>query len=287
MSRSVDGVLFDVDDTLVDTQSAFAAAVSAVAEHYLPHLDPSRHSDVLAAWRADAGGHYRSYTRGEVGYLEQRMARANALHEQFGAAVLDQETDEAWNALFEQGFARAWAAHPDAPGIIERLRSEGLAVGALTNAAVAYQTTKMHRAGLGRVPVLVGVDTFGVGKPDPRVFLEACRLLGTAPERTAYVGDELDIDARAAVAVGMVGVWVDRPGERRTTIPEADIEAARQAGVRVVASLSQVPGVLGLRSGSAHPQGDGGAQSHHDDQGAQQGGGDPAADVRSQHPTDR
>src|SRR5665647_2946850 len=74
--RVVDGVLFDVDDTLVDTQSAFGAALSAVAEHYLPHLDASHHRDVLAAWRADVGGHYRRYTRGEVGYLEQRMARA-------------------------------------------------------------------------------------------------------------------------------------------------------------------------------------------------------------------
>jgi putative hydrolase of the HAD superfamily len=242
----IHGVLFDVDDTLVDTQSAFAAGISVVAEHYLPHLDASRHGDMLAAWRADAGGHYRSYTRGEVGYLEQRMARANALHEEFGGVVLDEAAHVAWNRLFEQGFDRAWAAHPDAPGIVEALLSEGLAVGALTNAAVAYQTAKMHRAGLGRVPVLVGVDTFGVGKPDPRVFLEACRLLGTAPERTAYVGDELDTDARAAVAVGMVGVWVDRPGERRTAIPEADIAAAREAGVHVVASLSEVPGVLGL-----------------------------------------
>ncbi len=242
----VEGVLFDVDDTLVDTQTAFAAALSAVAERYLPHLEVSRQGDVLAAWRADVGGHYRRYTRGEVGYLEQRMARANALHSEFGGVALDQAAYERWNETFERGFSRSWAAHPDAPEVIERLLSQGLAVGALTNAAVAYQTAKMDRAGLGRVPVLVGVDTFGVGKPDPRVFLEACRLLGTAPERTAYVGDELDIDARAAVAVGLVGVWVDRPGERRTTIPEADVAAAREAGVRNVASLSEVPGVLGI-----------------------------------------
>lgn len=241
----VDGVLFDVDDTLVDTQRAFSAAVSVVAEHYLPHLDVSRHNEVLAAWRADVGGHYRSYTRGEVGYLEQRMARANALHEEFGGAALDEDSYQAWNALFEHGFSRAWAAHPDSD-VIDRLLSDGVAVGALTNAAVAYQTAKMRRAGLDRVPVLVGVDTLGVGKPDPRVFVEACRRLGTTPERTAYVGDELDIDARAAVAVGLVGVWVDRPGERRRAIPEADIAAARDAGVHVVASLSEVPGVLGL-----------------------------------------
>jgi len=243
---SVDGVLFDIDDTLVDTQSAFAVALSAVAETYLPHLDPSQHDDVLTAWRADVGGHYRAYTRGEVGYLEQRMARANALHEEFGGVLMDDAAYHEWNRLFEAGFGRAWAAHPDAADVVDGLIESGVAVGALTNASVAYQTAKMSRAGFSRVPVLVGVDTFGVGKPDPRVFLEACRLLGTAPERTAYVGDELDIDARGAVEAGLVGVWVDRPGERRARIPEADIAAARAAGVLVVASLTQVPEVLGL-----------------------------------------
>lgn len=245
-ARLVDGVLFDVDDTLVDTQQAFAAALSAVARAYLPHVEPDRHGDVLTAWRADVGGHYRAYTRGEVGYLEQRMARANALHTEFGGVPLDEAAYAEWNRVFEAGFARAWAAHPDAAEVVERLLAAGLAVGALTNAAVAYQTAKMARAGLEHVPVLVGVDTFGVGKPDPRVFAEACRLLGTAPGRTAYVGDELDIDARAAVAAGLVGVWVDRPGGRRVRIPEADVAAARAAGVHVVASLEEVPALLGV-----------------------------------------
>ncbi len=244
--RAVDGVLFDVDDTLVDTQQAFAAALADVARRYLPHLDETRHGEVLQAWRADVGGHYRSYTRGEMGYLEQRMARANALHEEFGGSVLDDEGYREWNAVFEAGFAQAWAAHPDAVGVVEHLLDAGVAVGALTNAAVAYQTTKMARSGLGHVPVLVGVDTLGVGKPDPRVFAEACRRLGTEPGRTAYVGDELDIDARAAVTAGLLGVWVDRPGGRRVQIPPGDVAAAQDAGVRIVASLTDLPPLLGL-----------------------------------------
>lgn len=244
--RRVDGVLFDVDDTLVDTRRAFVIALADIARRYLPHLSEDEHAAVVAAWRADDGGWYRRHTRGEIGYLEQRMARANALHEQFGGARLDDAAFEEWNALFEEGFARAWAAHPEAAALVADLVDAGLAVGALTNAAVAYQTAKLDRSGLTSVPVLVGVDTLGVGKPDVRVFLEACRRLGTSPGRTAYVGDELDIDARAAVAAGLVGVWVDRPGDRRVEIPEADVVAARAAGVHVIASLDELPGVLGL-----------------------------------------
>lgn len=175
------------------------------------------------------------------------MTRANALHDQFGGVELDADTYREWNEVFERGFADAWSAHPDVRGAVDRLAADGLAIGALTNAAVAYQTRKMDQVGLrDRVPVLVGVDTLGVGKPDPRVFAEACRRLGTAPERTAYVGDELDIDARAAAAAGLVGVWVDRPGPRRVEIPDGDVAAARDGRILVIRSLAELPRVLGL-----------------------------------------
>lgn len=246
-ARRVDGVLLDIDDTLVDTRSAFRHALAGVVRRYLPHLDDDAAAQVLATWRADPEGHYARYTRGEVGYHAQRMARANHLHATFGGPVLDAAAYEAWNELFEDGFVAGWAAHPEASEVVDDLLAAGVAVGALSNAAVEYQTGKLERVGLAdRVRVLVGVDTLGVGKPAPEVFLEACRRLGTEPSRTAYVGDELDVDARAAVAAGLVGVWVDRPGTRRAEIPAEDVAAAREAGVLVVASLAELPGALGL-----------------------------------------
>jgi putative hydrolase of the HAD superfamily len=239
----VDGVLFDVDDTLVDTHGAFATALAAVARAWLPGLDPAREPELLAAWRADVGGHYRRYTRGEVSYREQRMARANELHATFGGPALDDAGYDRWNALFEDEFTGAWAAHDDAAGVVRHLLDAGVRVGALTNAATGYQVRKLARAGLADdVPLLVGVDTLGFGKPDPRVFAEACRRLGTDSARTAYVGDELDIDARAAAAAGLVGVWLARPhlGAKgaQGLVPGPDDV--------VIRSLAELPGVLGL-----------------------------------------
>jgi putative hydrolase of the HAD superfamily len=241
--RRVDGVLFDVDDTLVDTHGAFARALSAVARVHLPDLDPARDVELVDHWRADAHGRYRAYTRGEQTYRDQRMARANDLHATFGGPPLDDAGFDAWNALFEERFTGAWTAHTEAGAVVDRLLAAGCVVGALTNAAVAYQTRKLAQVGLlDRVPVLVGVDTLGFGKPDPRVFLEACRRLGTDPARTAYVGDELDVDARAATAAGLLGVWLDRPGVGLKDANRLDAEP----GERVVRSLSALPEVLGI-----------------------------------------
>jgi putative hydrolase of the HAD superfamily len=245
--RAVDGVLLDIDDTLVDTRGAFAVALAAASSAFLPHVPADRHAEMLRVWRADSGDHYRRYTRGEIGYRDQRFARANELQQVFGGEPLDDAAYARWDALFEDGFAGAWAAHEEASEVVDRLLGHGLAVGALSNAEVGYQTGKLRRVGLAdRVEVLVGVDTLGVGKPAPEVFLEACRRLGTEPARTAYVGDELDVDALGAVAAGLVGVWVDRPGPRRVAVPAADLAAARAAGVHVVATLAELPGVLGV-----------------------------------------
>jgi putative hydrolase of the HAD superfamily len=245
--RRVDGVLLDIDDTLVDTRGAFAVALTAAASSFLPHVPAERHAEMLQVWRADAGGHYRRYTSGRIGYRDQRRARADELQRVFGGDPLDDDAYARWDELFEVGFAGAWAAHAEASDVVDRLLGHGVLVGALSNAEVAYQTDKLRRVGLAdRVEVLVGVDTLGVGKPAPEVFHEACRRLGTDPARTAYVGDELDVDALGAVTAGLLGVWVDRPGPRRVDVPPRDLAAARAAGVQVVATLADLPRVLGL-----------------------------------------
>ena len=142
----------------------------------------------------------------------------------------------------------------------------------MTNAATDLQERKLKAAGLADLPVLVGVDTFGFGKPDPRVFLEGARRLGTEPSRTAYMGDEPAVDALAARQAHLTGVWLDRAGHRRgpgyggpsrsgPALPSAaqpnaaqraavqddpqDPEALRAAGIVVIETLAELPAALG------------------------------------------
>jgi putative hydrolase of the HAD superfamily len=100
-----------------------------------------------------------------------------------------------------------------------------------------YQLTKLDALGLaGSLAAVVGLDVVGVGKPDPRPFLHACGLLGVEPGEAAYVGDELDVDARAARDAGLLGVWLDR---HRTGLEPGDVP--------VVRTLAELPRLLGLR----------------------------------------
>ena len=51
---------------------------------------------------------------------------------------------------------------------------------------------------------------FGIGKPDARIFAEACRRLGFAPDEVLHVGDDLELDVRGARDAGLQVVWVCR-----------------------------------------------------------------------------
>lgn len=242
---SVRAVLFDVDDTLVDTKGAFRHALSTVAGEYL--AADAELGEVAMFWRADRHGFYRAHTRGEMDHREQRMRRANDLHGEFGGPMMGDDAYEAWDEVFEQGFQDGWRAFDDALACLDALDAAGIAYGALSNARFDYQNEKLAAVGLERVQMLVGVDTLGFGKPDERVFALGAQRLGFAPAETAYVGDELDIDAVAATRAGLVGFWLDRD----TTADTQVAEAAAPGNSTVAADGVTVPRVATLHEFSA------------------------------------
>ena len=242
MRAGVEAVLLDIDDTLVDTRAGFTAGMRAVARTYLGHLGDGGPSRALEHWVSDPGAHFAAFTRGEVDFEQQRRARAERLHRDLGAVALDGPGFARWNRTYEDAFRDAWVALPGAVDLVTALEASSprLPFGALTNAQVAYQRDKLVRTGLAAVPVLVGTDTLGLGKPDPRVFHHACALLGARPHRTVYVGNDLAVDAQAAVAAGLQGVWFDRGHDSAPPPP---------SGLPVVRSLAELTAWLGLTGG--------------------------------------
>jgi len=240
----VEAVLFDLDDTLLDTASAFGAAVAAIATEFLPELPAERHPEVVATWRLDRGGHYQAHVEGRTDYLTQRLARAQEIQTAFGGELLDADEFTRWGRIWDEAFAGAWRAFDDTAEALDRLRQLGVPVGCVTNADRAQQERKLAATGLtDHLPLLVTLDTFGVGKPDPRVFHEGARLLEVDPARVLYIGDEPVIDARAATEAGLRGVWLDRPGRRRGHAGE-DAVALRRHGIPVIEELAGLHALL-------------------------------------------
>jgi putative hydrolase of the HAD superfamily len=59
----------------------------------------------------------------------------------------------------------------------------------------------------------VSARSFGVAKPDARIFHEACRLLSVPPNAVLHIGDDWSLDVVGAHGAGLRSAWVRREGE--------------------------------------------------------------------------
>jgi putative hydrolase of the HAD superfamily len=73
--------------------------------------------------------------------------------------------------------------------------------------------------------VSVAAHQLGRAKPDPEIFLAACRELGVAPAEAVYVGDDVLLDVRGAQQAGLRAVWLNRTASRKhlehAVVPDA------------------------------------------------------------------
>ena len=225
----IKGVLFDVDETLVDSDGAVRVAI----EGHLGELGLPSGPAALAQWQELEEMYFSRYLAGELTFLQQRRERARGMA---GWPMNDDEADE-WLLGYVRRFESAWAPFPDVLGSVAGL--DGLRLGVVTNTESWYQREKLRHVGLiDRFECLIGTDTVGVPKPEPEIFHAGCDALGLDPAETMYVGDRLDVDALGARDAGLVGVWLDRSGG-----------GGARSGVPVIGSLEELPPLL--RAGGA------------------------------------
>ena len=105
-------------------------------------------------------------------------------------------------------------AYDDAVVVINRLSAVGLRVGIVTNGYREELETVFKTIGgplnTSMFDVIVGRDTAGAAKPDPRPFLHAAGSLGLKPDEIIYVGDSFHNDYEGSQGVGMKPVLILR-----------------------------------------------------------------------------
>ncbi|MEV0947963.1 HAD-IIA family hydrolase [Rhodococcus sp. NPDC049939] len=86
---------------------------------------------------------------------------------------------------------------------------------------------------------VAGTNVVSVGKPSLAAFLTATELMGTEPDLTMMVGDDLTGDVLAAQRVGLIGALV-RTGKFRQSI----LDLSQQRPDHVIDSIAQLPELL-------------------------------------------
>lgn len=227
-------VLFDVDGTLVDHDGAAATAVQQwlLARDW---ADPGSVAGLVSDWDAIAERHFPAYQAHLITFQDQRRLRLRDFLPAVGVDASgwsNERLDDVFNTYLV-AYEAAWRSFPDAGRCLEALRHVAQ-VAVLSNGDQGQQEKKVSRTGLSAyIDVVLTSDQLGVAKPDPRVFELACGRLGVPPHAAVYVGDRLEVDALAATAAGLRGVWLNRMGSEAPP------------GVEAIRDLAALPSLLG------------------------------------------
>ncbi len=181
--RRLQGVVFDMDGTIVDNMPLHAEAFDLyVAAHGLPPL--------TMADRARFDG---QRNRDIFPVLLGRELSAQELQ-----ACIDEK--EGTYRELSRGRLRP---HTGLPELLEHLAARGVPVAVATAAPPENVPHTLAETGLGdRLRVVVRADEVKNGKPAPDVFLEAARRIGADP-RACLAFEDAPLGIRAARAAGM------------------------------------------------------------------------------------
>ena len=96
---------------------------------------------------------------------------------------------------------------------LQRLREHGYLVGLITVCSEDVETLWPDSAFAGLFDAEVFSSRVGISKPDPRIYLHCCELLGIEPNEAVFVGDGANDELAGARRVGMEAILIHRPGE--------------------------------------------------------------------------
>lgn len=227
----VHAVLVDIDDTLLDTTAAMHAAGRSAMAAVWPAQPPDWHVEAGMRFRRDPGGYFHRYISGELDFMQMRSRRLAEVAEHY-QMELPAGAAELFEGTFRPHFLQHQLRYDDVLPFLAACRTAGLVVGALTNASAAVTEPKLAANELAdSFTVVVTRDTLGFGKPDPQVFRQACKQLGSEPAETAYIGDEWAADIEGSRGAGLHPIWI----QRGATCPLLKAE-----DVPVITSLDQL-----------------------------------------------
>ena len=197
MGTTVRGLVFDLDNTLLDRFTAFLGVARSFYEEHLRNTTSVARDDAVAMlvdWDED-------------GYSDREAMLARWLGE-WPESGLDTESLTTW---YLAEMTRQVEPDPEVNALLAGLNERGVPWGIVTNGS-SNQYAKCRKAGLDTLaPFIIVSEEAGYRKPDPRIFRDALAATGlTAPGQIMFVGDNPEADIDGARRFGMKAAWLRR-----------------------------------------------------------------------------
>ncbi len=184
-------VIFDLDGTLVDTAPDLMRATNHVLEAR------GRRPITMDEVRVFVG-------HGARALLTRGLAATGGLPEGY-----DVEPDyKLFVQFYSENIAGGSTVFPGLIALLERLKAEGYGLGVCTNKLETLSVLLLEALDLTKYfGSVVGPDTLGIAKPDPRPFHESVKRLNLKNPVAIMIGDsETDILTARNAGVPVIGV---------------------------------------------------------------------------------
>ena len=224
--KTVRGLLFDLDNTLIDREGAFVRFASCFYTQRLGSATSMTQDEAVAKmvlWDRDGYG--------------DRMAMFAKWSDEWPEAGLDPEQLLPWYRLEMKKHVLPDA---DINGFLTDLNEHRVPWGIVTNGSTTGQHVACRAAGLDQLaPFIIVSEAAGYKKPDPRIFRDALDQTGlSSPEHVLFVGDNPRADVDGAKRFGMKATWVRRGRQFPDDLQSPDYIVDHVAELRDVVRVS-------------------------------------------------
>jgi putative hydrolase of the HAD superfamily len=221
-------IFFDLDDTLLDHESAARAGATEFFETYRSSFTEDLEG-FIARWEKVAEKYFQSNSPIQYSLTEQRRMRVREL---FSTTLSDEEADARFETYLDT-YELSWKLYPDAIPCLNEFK--GRKLGLITNGEGEQQRLKIKKLGLDPYLSTVIISReVDCAKPSKAIFELAAKQADIAINECVYVGDRLQVDAIASQQAGMKGIWLNRKGK----------EVGKEIEVLVINSLMELPKLL-------------------------------------------
>lgn len=211
-------IYFDLDDTLLDHQSAEVSALQDVYQHF-SLFDNITADELAKTYHVVNSEQWSLYSNGDVTREELQRNRFEQTLDQLD---LDCRHHEQVGTFYMQCYRDHWQWIDGAREAYQKILAN-YPVGILTNGFTETQRLKFEKFDLyDSADQVVISEVVGALKPDPKVFQHATELAEVAPEEILYVGDSLTSDIEGGSNFGWNTAWFTNNGDPQKH-PKADI----------------------------------------------------------------
>ncbi len=199
-------ILFDMDGTLVDSETTYVKAVCLCVAAYGGHLEKDEAMTLVY-------GRSRSMISADI--VEQFSQLA------INKEQLEEEIDQRFEAMIEHEDI----AIESSCAVLRELSKE-YPIAVVSGSTRAHIANFTKRADVDtHIQFYIGADDYEYGKPDPSCYLMAAQQFNVEPQH-CLVFEDSHVGVRSAKAAGMPCVALRRPGAIEQDVSMADVIVA-------------------------------------------------------------